>query len=362
MRAFRGSKLKLDFHPLLLQVPNWESIITPCIDPSFSSGFKRESTQHQCKIAVNYCELKTLLFFEIVYMVLLLYVGSFEAVEVSVYFPLGAKTCYKRNASEWVIEFEFKDPDQCISPIGRHTGMEPILVQSIWHPTKDLNPDRPVEGFYILRAIPNVNNIPPAPFHKQHPERALESLTAVRHSIKSSSLFKLMGIHASKRAWWENWFRFIPESLDPVQYRAQLEREGVLYLEPLKEYVYRDTYKAEWSGSWNLGTGMDVIIGRGYNLPEIIAIGGNCVRTEFNPNPVHPRLFSMRDELLQAELKQYQLDYEAEFEILLGSRTMSNAMFRPLIQRKVSYDCKFINMGKIFVLVNHFCFVAAMLL
>ncbi len=258
---------------------------------------------------------------------------------------MGAKTCHKRNASEWVIEFDLKPPDQCISPIGRHTGMEPILVHSIWHPTKDLNPDRPVEGFYILRSIPHVDSIPPAKFHKHLPERALESLHAVKDCIKSSTLFQIMGVNASKREWWDNWFRFIPESLDPLEYQVQLAREGIPYREPLKEFMYKDSYKAEWSGCWSLSTGTEPLIGRGYNLPEIIAVAGNCVHSDFNPNPVHPRLFSMRDDLLKAEVQQYRTDYEAAFESLLGSRTITNAILRPIMQRKVSFDCKFIGIG-----------------
>jgi hypothetical protein len=49
LRIFRNSKLKIEFNPLVMQVPNWESILLPRIDTNFASGFKGISTQHQCK-------------------------------------------------------------------------------------------------------------------------------------------------------------------------------------------------------------------------------------------------------------------------------------------------------------------------
>jgi len=270
-------------------------------------------------------------------------------VTPSVYFPLGSKTSYKKNASEWVIEFESKAPDQCISPIGRSIGMEPILVQSVWQPTIELNPDRPVEGFYLLREVPNITleSITPALFHSKHPETALESLLAVKGSIRESSLFESMGLHASKRDWWEDWFKYIPESIDPIQYREKLERLGIPYKEPLKEYLYPDSYKAPWSGTWDLGTGLE-LVGHGYNLPEITAVAGNCVGSDFNPNPVHPRLYSVRDETLKEELAQYQTGTAPFFLEMQTSRVIANHMFITVIRRKVSYDCHFISLGKLF--------------
>jgi hypothetical protein len=38
-----------------------------------------------------------------------------------------------------IIELHVKNPDMCLSPMGRAIGLEPILVESVWHPTKEYN-------------------------------------------------------------------------------------------------------------------------------------------------------------------------------------------------------------------------------
>jgi hypothetical protein len=52
--SFRNSKLKIEFHDLIHQVGDWEGVLRPCMDPNFSSGFKTENTQHQCKNDCSY--------------------------------------------------------------------------------------------------------------------------------------------------------------------------------------------------------------------------------------------------------------------------------------------------------------------
>lgn len=47
--AFKNSKLKVGFHDLVYQVPDYESFISPCIDPELGGGFKMEKTMHQCR-------------------------------------------------------------------------------------------------------------------------------------------------------------------------------------------------------------------------------------------------------------------------------------------------------------------------
>ena len=38
----------------------------------------------------------------------------------------------------------------CFSPVGQYTGLEPTITLSVWHPTRDYDPARPVEGTYLL--------------------------------------------------------------------------------------------------------------------------------------------------------------------------------------------------------------------
>ena len=263
------------------------------------------------------------------------------------YFPTGVKTCHRKWASDKVIEFEHKPPNQCISPIGRLTGFEPVLVFSVWHPTKELNRDRPVEGFYILRDIPTLESLDPAPFHKKDPEACVLNLRAVRDTICNHSVFAVMGSHAEKRAWWDNFFKYIPESADHFQYRAQLEALNVPLGEPLKRFLYNPDWTAcllqtPWQ---SLATGINEI-GSNIHLPEVLALAGNCVESDFNPNPVHPKLYSARDEQLIASMTAYDAYFRSTFERNAETRTVSNDDFHHLLKRKVSYDCNFIAAGK----------------
>jgi len=265
----------------------------------------------------------------------------------SVYFPIGVKTCYRRWATDRVIEFEPKPPQQCISPIGRHTGLEPVLVYSIWHPTKELNPDRPVEGFYILREMPHIEALEPAPFHKEHPEECVQALKDVEACIKGHSQFAIMGANSSKREWWDNFFSYFPDSADPHEYRIKLESLGIFLGEPLKCFLYNselivDDATMRWG---ELGSGLEDNVFGCQVLPEIRALAGNCIRSDFNPQPVHPKLYSANDQQLEMDLRQYNDDYATTFEELLVLRTVANSDFHKLLVRKVSYDGNFIILG-----------------
>jgi len=48
-RAFKDSKLKVEFHDLVLKVPDYEGFINPALDLHLGTGFKTEKTMHQCK-------------------------------------------------------------------------------------------------------------------------------------------------------------------------------------------------------------------------------------------------------------------------------------------------------------------------
>ena len=86
--------------------------------------------------------------------------------------------------SDRVIELVPTPREKCISPMGRHIGLEPVLLYSVWLPTKDEIPGRPVEGFYVLRDIPSATTLSPAPFHRDHPEQAVESFGKIKYVLE----------------------------------------------------------------------------------------------------------------------------------------------------------------------------------
>ncbi len=46
--AFKNSKLNVDFHDLVFQVPDYESVVATFLDSHLGTGFKTEKTMHQC--------------------------------------------------------------------------------------------------------------------------------------------------------------------------------------------------------------------------------------------------------------------------------------------------------------------------
>jgi len=194
-------------------------------------------------------------------------------------------------------------PEQCISQLGRQLGLEPVLVHSVWLPTKDEIPGRPVEGFYLMRDVPSCISLPPAAFHKEHPEKVLAGFDKVRTAISTSRLFAFTGHHKSKREWWENFFEYFPTDVNHLDYKDHLSRLGINFVEPCAKFIYDGDYKSkpEERCKWILpecGSGMEPIL-PGFSLPEVLAVSGNCVTSDFNMHPVHPRLYSMRDASLQ---------------------------------------------------------------
>ena len=80
--------------------------------------------------------------------------------------------------------------------------LEPTLVYSVWHPTKDYDPNRPVEGMYFLRTFPpKVHSLPPAEIQ----ESDIESMQKCIDSIRSHHQFCYGSSGHEKREWWEHW-------------------------------------------------------------------------------------------------------------------------------------------------------------
>lgn len=151
--AFTG-KLKVTVEDVHL-VMNYYDFLTPCRDTSLGRLHKEEQTQHT---------------------------WMFEAVDPSVHFPLGVKTCYRAYCSDKVVEFQKMDPLECTTSIGRLTGLEPVVTISHWYPSASgigMDPLRPnIEGFYLLRSLPS-GILTPAPFNLKCHEIVSATLSEV---------------------------------------------------------------------------------------------------------------------------------------------------------------------------------------
>ena len=91
----------------------------------------------------------------------------------------------------------------------------------------------------------------------------------------------------------------MPRSTDVLAYKTQLEESGYRYKEPLSAQLYDPLY-INTQFSWDIrqaGVYDDVL--PEFKVPEIFAVSGNCVESQFNPNPVHPRLYAPKDQETQ---------------------------------------------------------------
>ena len=111
----------------LFAIPDYDSLITPCMDPDFGCYAKLEWTQLQWR---------------------------FLKVEISSSFPLGVKTTYRAYAQDQVIEI-IRDKTKQIEFSARK-----CLVQ--WFPEADSTRNLP-EGMYLLQRFPQ-DVLRPEPF------------------------------------------------------------------------------------------------------------------------------------------------------------------------------------------------------
>lgn len=116
------------------QVPDYQSILEPLMI-KISQLHKDIQTQHQWR---------------------------FQAVERSTYFPLGCKTTFRAYSSDKVVEFKQRPPQNCITEIGRATGLEPTTLYVRWYPSEKCDPVRRpgVEGMHLLINFPRCDTSP----------------------------------------------------------------------------------------------------------------------------------------------------------------------------------------------------------
>lgn len=104
-----STTLKVRFIEVAL-VPSYSDYLVKHIDPSLSRLHKEENTQHQWK---------------------------FVACEKCDNFPLGVISSYRAYASEVVVELKMKNKNECLTPVGRWTGLEAQTVRCHWYPQPD---------------------------------------------------------------------------------------------------------------------------------------------------------------------------------------------------------------------------------
>jgi hypothetical protein len=249
-------------------VPDYKHLLESCIDSKLALLHKEELTQHQWR---------------------------FESVEPSAYFPVGVKTTYRAYCSDQVVEFIKKPKMQCLSVIGQFTGLEPVTTIVRWYPAAEINPDQPVEGFYLLRSLPDCAEpfLKPQPF----PEGCAGAISLTINAVHK--YFDIVNDKSVREEWkaWSILWRPMSDSADDYVRRLQQRRQ--VYHQPLKAMLY-DPTKEIITHHWDFVAPLAANINPDFQWPPILAAAMNSVQSEFNTNLARPRLLTYTDpELLQ---------------------------------------------------------------
>ena len=225
-------------------------------------------------------------------------------------FPLGVKATYRAYSSDTVVQFARKEPEQCVTYLGRLTGMEPYTMKLRLYPSKDTYNNSQthrersgIEGFYLLQSLPLINlavgePIPASSFAPLCAQKCYECLTEIKEKFRHKPLI----INA-----WNEWYeRYAPHSDSVQDYIIPLQKKQLPFQVPLQAYMrnkcfintclywdkpYIDTYNEE--------------IDPGFQWPALLAAAMPSVVTQFDRHPPQPRLFAVEHVQLQSLLAQY---------------------------------------------------------
>ena len=275
--AFKDNNITAEMEDVYI-IPNYVSIIEDCIDPTLENLHKEPKTQHQWK---------------------------FEYVERDpIYFPLGCKTTYRSYSSRVVIELRKLPQSQCRSLVGQYTGLEPYAHYSRWYPTAQCNPSRKIEGCYLLLKVPSFDYInyefPPVDIQAT-------SYASIEKMMSEVERFFSDPEYDYVRSSWRDWTRkYGPPSANStgLDYLQKLRSENSdtadLYEVPLKEILCNPTNILKRRKKWDtidthaFLNSLDI-----EELPKELSAATNSVRTQFNPHPMPPRVYAIKDDNLR---------------------------------------------------------------
>lgn len=315
IKAFKSQNITCQLTDIYV-VPNYKPFLSAVLDPNLGRLHKGITTQHQWR---------------------------FECVEPSVHFPLGCKTMYRLYSSDKVVEFRKLPKMQCMSEIGKYTGLEPTTVFVRWQPSEDANlPGREgIAGFYLLHRFPHFDVTAAGRF----PAKPLagDCSASMQGTVAEvCSTFHVVNDQKTRAAW-SAWAEiYIPHS-DDEDVEAYIDRLldlGInIYKVPLQALLLNQE-KILDSNRWEAVGGRLPTFDAGnsdFTWPDIIAVSTNSVEHSLNPNPQDPRLYITNNEAFVLIMSQYRGATEVHYGET-GLRRVSNPILKKLLLAKVQYD------------------------
>ena len=260
----------------------------------------------------------------------------FIAVKVDSMFPLGCKTTFRAYSSDQVVEFIKKPKSQCISKVGRYTGLECVTLYCRWYPSPECDKNRiGVEGFYLLTKLPVASvgigtRMEPCPF-------VTGSFDDIKLCmLEVNQLWAAFDTHAGKLRLWKKWYEEYAPHSDNAQDYISDRRTQMLYDMPMKVILFQPE-KYMSPESWIRKVGVYEDFDPNFKWPESVAIATNSVASDqFNPHPSVPRIYSTLDEYIILK-KQFFCNRTALFyEVKLKAET--GKFLKDFLARRIGYS------------------------
>ena len=290
-------------------IPDYQHHLLQCIDSKLQHLHREAETQHQ---------------------------WLFEAVEADIYFPFGCRTTYRAYCSDKVVEFYKKAPSQCVSKIGRYTGLEPVSVVCRWYPSADCDPNRPgIEGMSILTNLPDVAvtaKLKPYQISMKAKSKLAATLAEVLRQFPGHT-----DSDTRVREYWKNWHTvFSPDSTCPYEYERKLIRGGQKYYVPLRTYFFVKT--ARFVANVAPLCELERLNDDSIIWPEMRALAMNSVTTTANPCPPAPRLYLESDVLWQENMTTFDVTTRDFYDTIVN-RDFTAVNLKDILKTTLSYSC-----------------------
>jgi hypothetical protein len=296
IEAFRGNTIIVKVKDIFV-IPNYYGFYKPYIDTKFKKAHKLVHTKLRFR---------------------------FEAIPPDEFFPNGSKNTYRSHSNEKVIEIYKKDKLECLNQLGQLTGLEPRTSFVRWEPAIDTIENRPVEGMYLLNAVPKYDDllehpIPPKEFDASSVDYVIDFM--------NSSIRKKFSMKDERVTIWEKWFiEYFPKNANALEYI-----ETHLYHIPLQIY-FSESYKH--FHSWDLIKSQPSRQPQvDFEWPTLVQVSTASVEWQFQPSAPPPRVIINMEEFQKTSIVRYQNDSKPYYEEFLSKLTVP--LIKEIIKRKM---------------------------